>query len=138
MYDDSEKTGILTIGVRDQRITGVGHFLRKHKLDELPQLLNVLKGDMSLVGPRPEVRRYVDLYNEDQKRVLLVRPGLTDHASLEYLHENEILGNSPDPEKTYLEEIMPAKLELNKKYLQDRSVKNYFRIVGKTITRIFL
>ena len=138
MHDGSEKMGSLTVGRRDQRITRVGHFLRKYKLDELPQLLNVIKGDMSLVGPRPEVRRYVDMYNEDQKRVLLVRPGLTDHASLGFLHENELLGNSSDPERTYIEEIMPAKLELNKKYLQDRSLKNYFSIIGMTLKRIFL
>ena len=138
MYHGSKKMGDLTVGARDQRITGVGHFLRKYKLDELPQLLNVIKGEMSLVGPRPEVRKYVDLYREDQKRVLLMRPGLTDHASLEYLHENELLGNSSDPEKTYIEEIMPAKLELNKKYLEDRSLKNYFRIIGKTIKKILL
>jgi len=138
MYNDSERSGSLTIGICDHRITGVGHFLRKYKLDELPQLVNVIKGDMSLVGPRPEVRKYVDLYTGDQKSVLSVRPGLTDHASLEYINENELLGTSPDPEKTYIEEIMPAKLELNKKYLQDRSLKNYFRIIGKTLNRIFL
>ena len=138
MYRDSEKTGCLTVGSRDQRITRAGYFLRKYKLDELPQLFNVIRGDMSLVGPRPEVRKYVSHYNEDQKRVLSVRPGITDYASLEYLHENELLGSSADPEKTYIEEIMPAKLELNKKFLQDRSLKNYFRVILKTISGIFL
>jgi len=137
MYNGSEEKGSLTVGNDDQRITRTGHFLRKYKLDELPQLINIVKGEMSLVGPRPEVRKYVAFYNETQRNVLSLRPGLTDYASLEYLHENELLGNSPDPEKTYIEEIMPAKLELNKKYLQDPGLKNYFRIIGKTIIRIF-
>ncbi len=137
MYNGSEEKGSLTVGNDDQRITRTGHFLRKYKLDELPQLINIVKGEMSLVGPRPEVRKYVAFYNEPQRNVLSLRPGLTDYASLEYLHENELLGNSPDPEKTYIEEIMPAKLELNKKYLQDPGLKNYFRIIGKTIIRIF-
>jgi lipopolysaccharide/colanic/teichoic acid biosynthesis glycosyltransferase len=133
----SEKMGGLTVGKHDQRITGVGRFLRKYKLDELPQLLNVIRGDMSLVGPRPEIRKYVDLYTEDQRRVLGIRPGITDLASLEFINENELLGKSPDPEKTYIEEIMPAKLELNKKFLMDPGLKNYFNIIGKTIVRIF-
>jgi lipopolysaccharide/colanic/teichoic acid biosynthesis glycosyltransferase len=136
MRQGSEKLGSLTVGNHGHQITYIGHFLRKYKLDELPQLLNVIKGEMSLVGPRPEVREYVNLYNEEQKRVLQVRPGLTDLASLEYLDENERLDNSSDPVKTYIDEIMPAKLELNKKYLEDRSLKNYFRIIGKTITKI--
>ena len=137
MYNGSEEKGSLTVGNNDQRITRAGHLLRRYKLDELPQLINIVKGEMSLVGPRPEVRKYVDLYNEIQRNVLAVRPGLTDYASLEYLHENELLGTSPDPERTYIEEIMPAKLELNKRYLQDPGLKNYFRVIGKTMIKIF-
>jgi lipopolysaccharide/colanic/teichoic acid biosynthesis glycosyltransferase len=138
MFNGSEEMGSLTVGSNDRRITRTGRFLRKHKLDELPQLFNVIRGEMSLVGPRPEVRKYVQLYDSSQLLVLSVRPGLTDHASLEYMNENEMLGNSPDPEKTYIEEIMPAKLELNRRYLMNRSLKNYFRIIGRTIVRIFL
>ncbi|HTX87371.1 MAG TPA: sugar transferase [Bacteroidales bacterium] len=137
MKKDSDRQGQLTIGSSDQRITATGRFLRKYKLDELPQLVNVLKGDMSLVGPRPEVRKYVDLYTEEQRSVLNVRPGITDYASLEYFEENDLLAASPDPEKTYIERIMPAKLELNRKYLEDRGPGTYFRILGKTMVRIF-
>ena len=137
MRSDADKQGGLTIGVRDSRITRTGFFLRKYKLDELPQLINVLKGEMSLVGPRPELRKYVDLYSEEQKKVLAVRPGITDIASLEYINENEILGVSADPEGTYIEQIMPAKLELNRKFLEDPRLGNYFRIIGLTIKKIF-
>ena len=114
MKKNSDKLGLLTVGGRDPRITAIGFYLRKYKLDELPQLINVLIGDMSLVGPRPEVRKYVDLYNDEQKKVLLVKPGITDYASLEYFSENDLLAKSTDPEATYIKEIMPAKLNLNK------------------------
>lgn len=137
MRSDADQQGGLTIGVRDSRITRTGFFLRKYKLDELPQLINVLKGEMSLVGPRPELRKYVDFYSEEQKKVLGVRPGITDIASLEYINENEILGVSADPEGTYIEQIMPAKLELNRKFLEDPRLGNYFRIIGLTIKKIF-
>jgi lipopolysaccharide/colanic/teichoic acid biosynthesis glycosyltransferase len=137
MYIGADKLGGLTVGNHDQRITSVGYFLRKYKLDELPQLMNVLKGEMSIVGPRPELRKYVELYSEDQKKVLDVRPGITDIASLDYIDENEILGTSSDPEKTYIEQIMPAKLELNKVFLNNRSVRNYFRIIGITLKKMF-
>jgi len=137
MYSGSDKQGGLTIGARDSRITCTGFFLRKYKLDELPQLINVLKGEMSLVGPRPELRKYVDLYTVEQKKVLDVRPGITDIASLEYIHENDILGASADPERTYTEQIMPAKLELNRQYLGNARIGNYFRIIGLTMKRIF-
>lgn len=137
MRSGADKQGGLTIGARDSRITNTGFFLRKYKLDELPQLINVLKGEMSLVGPRPELRKYVDLYSEEQKNVLAVRPGITDIASLEYINENEILGASPDPERTYIEQIMPAKLELNRKFIKDPRLGNYFRIIGLTIKKIF-
>ena len=136
MVKGSEKLGSLTIGEKDERITGIGSFLRRYKLDELPQLINVIAGDMSIVGPRPEVRKYVDLYNDEQKKVLLVKPGLTDYASIEFLNENELLGKSEDPEQTYIKEIMPAKLELNKKYLLHRSVPIYFQIIGRTIRKL--
>jgi lipopolysaccharide/colanic/teichoic acid biosynthesis glycosyltransferase len=131
------KGSSITVGTRDSRITREGYMLRKYKVDELPQLFNVIRGEMSLVGPRPEVRKYVELYNEDQVKVLTVKPGITDYASLEYMRENELLGNSSDPERTYIEEIMPAKLELNRMYLENRSLRNYFRILGKTVVRIF-
>lgn len=137
MRKGSEKVGLLTVGARDARITGTGYFLRKYKLDELPQLLNVLIGDMSLVGPRPEVRKYVDLYNEEQKKVLMIRPGITDYASLEYIDENEILADSPEPEKTYIEKIMPRKLELNLKYPEEKCLLTDLKIILKTIGKVF-
>ena len=136
MFVDSDKKGLLTVGAKDSRITKVGSFIRKYKLDELPQLFNVLKGDMNLVGPRPEVRKYVDLYTEQQKEVLSVRPGITDYASIEYVNENEILAHSNNPEKTYIEEIMPHKLELNKKYLENPSLFHDLKVMAKTIIRI--
>ena len=115
----SDTKSLLTVGNRDQRITGIGFYLRKYKLDELPQLVNVLIGNMSIVGPRPEVRKYVDLYTDEQKKVLLVKPGITDYASLEYFNENELLKTSINPEETYILKIMPAKLALNKKYITE-------------------
>jgi lipopolysaccharide/colanic/teichoic acid biosynthesis glycosyltransferase len=107
MKVDSEKLGTLTVGMKDNRITSVGVFLRKLKLDEFPQFLNVLIGQMSIVGPRPEVKEYVDLYSEEQRKVLDVKPGITDYASLEYFKENELLGKSDNPRQTYIDEIMP-------------------------------
>ena len=121
----------------DQRITRIGGFLRKYKIDELPQLLNIIKGDMSVVGPRPEVRRYVELYDGRQRRVLTVRPGLTDYASLKYISESELLAKSDDPEKTYIEEIMPAKLELNLQYIDNQSLKEDFKLIFQTLFSIF-
>ena len=122
MVTDAEKLGKqITVG-NDSRITRVGKFIRKCKLDELPQLINVVKGEMSLVGPRPEVPRYVELYDEYQEQILLVQPGITDYASIEYRNENDILGNSSNPEETYIEEIMPTKIELNMKYIRNISL----------------
>ncbi|TND08099.1 MAG: wcfS [Bacteroidetes bacterium] len=138
MRPDSDKKGLLTVGGRDNRITRMGYFLRKYKIDELPQLLNVLVGDMSLVGPRPEVRKYVELYNEEQKKVLLARPGITDYASIEYVNENEILGKADDPEKVYIEEIMPAKLKLNLKYIGEMGLGTDLKIIFKTIFKVFV
>jgi lipopolysaccharide/colanic/teichoic acid biosynthesis glycosyltransferase len=133
MRPDSDKLGLLTVGGRDPRVTKSGYFIRKYKLDELPQLINVLFGEMSLVGPRPEVKKYVDLYTEEQLKVLNVRPGITDEASIAYKNENELLAKSKNPEKTYIEEIMPAKLELNKAFIQSPTFINYFRTIFNTI-----
>ena len=137
MKIDSEKHGQITVGTNDSRITKSGKFLRKYKLDELPQLMNVLKGEMSLVGPRPEVRKYVDMYSAGQKKVLDVKPGITDFASIEYADENAILEKSADPLKTYVEEVMPAKINLNMKYIQNPSLGNYFNIIFLTLKKIF-
>jgi lipopolysaccharide/colanic/teichoic acid biosynthesis glycosyltransferase len=129
----SDSEGLLTIGERDNRITRIGYFMRKTKMDELPQLLNVLKGDMSLVGPRPEVRKYTDLYTEEQRRVLSVRPGITDYASIEYVHENELLSQAEDPERMYIGKVMPDKIKLNMKYLDHYTVGEYFKIIFLTL-----
>jgi lipopolysaccharide/colanic/teichoic acid biosynthesis glycosyltransferase len=133
MRVNADKLGLLTVGGRDPRITNSGYIIRKYKLDELPQLFNVLRGEMSLVGPRPEVRKYVDLYASDQRQILRVRPGITDEASIKYKNENNLLAISENPERTYIEEIMPAKLELNKKFIQNPSLVNYFSIILRTI-----
>ena len=133
MTNNADKSGLLTIG-EDSRITKIGSFLRKYKLDEFPQLFNVLKGEMALVGPRPEVKKYVDLYNESQRKVLDVRPGITDLASIEYLDENELLGKSENPEKTYIEEVMPHKLDINLKYMAHRS---FFKNIGVLLKTVF-
>ncbi|MGE0566446.1 MAG: sugar transferase [Bacteroidia bacterium] len=137
MKRDSDKKGLLTIGGKDPRITSVGYFLRKYKLDEFPQLINVLIGDMSFVGPRPEVRKYVDLYSEEQLKVLTVKPGITDNASISYFNENEVLGKATDPEKTYIEEIMPRKLELNLEYVKNNNVLSDIALILKTFSKIF-
>lgn len=132
----ADKMSLITVGDRDPRVTRVGYYIRKYKLDELPQLWNVLKGDMSLVGPRPEVRKYVDLYTEEQKRVLSVRPGITDYASIEYVDENRLLAASQDPDKTYIEEIMPQKIALNMRYINHPTVGEYLRILFLTAKAI--
>ena len=136
MIVNAEKMGIITIGERDPRITNSGYFLRKYKLDELPQLINVLKGEMSFVGPRPEVRKYVEMYNQEQLKILTIKPGITDYASIEYINEDEILGKSSDPEKTYIEEIMPQKIKYNMKYINNKTVIEYFKIIFLTIIKI--
>ena len=132
----ADKQGLITVGGRDPRITQIGYFIRKYKLDELPQLFNVLKGDMSLVGPRPEVRKYVDLYTDEQRKVLSVRPGITDYASIEYVDENIILGQADDADRAYIEQILPDKIRYNMKYINHRSVKEYFKIIFLTIWSI--
>lgn len=136
MRAGSDKKGLLTVGGRDPRVTRVGQFVRKYKIDELPQLFNVLKGDMSLVGPRPEVRKYVELYTPEQGKVLSVRPGITDYASIEYMDENTILGQAADPDKAYVEQIMPDKIRYNMKYIENRSLKEYFKVIFLTLTHI--
>lgn len=136
MYVDADKKGLLTVGGRDPRVTPVGYYLRKFKLDELPQLFNVLFGSMSLVGPRPEVRKYVDLYNMEQKRVLDLKPGITDYASLDYINENELLAASQHPEETYIKEIMPEKLKLNLKYINEAGLMTDIHIISRTILKI--
>lgn len=136
MRPNSDKAGLLTVGAKDNRITTIGVFLRKYKIDEFPQLINVLIGDMSIVGPRPEVRKYVDMYSEEQLNVLNVRPGITDYASIEYSNENELLAKSDNPEKTYIEDVMPAKLKLNLKYISDTSLATDIKIIFKTFGKI--
>ncbi len=136
MVIGADKNSLLTVGTNDKRITGFGKILRKFKLDELPQLLNIIYGDMSIVGPRPEVRKYVNLYNKEQLHVLSIRPGLTDYASIEYIDENKILAESDDAEKMYIEKIMPHKLELNLKYIKNRSFATDMKIIFKTSFKI--
>lgn len=136
MRVNADKAGLITVGDRDPRVTRAGYYIRKYKIDELPQLLNVLIGDMSLVGPRPEVRRYVDLYTDEQRRVLSVRPGITDYASIEYVDENRLLAASDDPDSTYIHEIMPAKIALNMRYINHPTLGEYLRILFLTIKAI--
>ena len=135
MRKHSDKEGLLTIG-KDPRITSFGGFLRKYKMDELPQLFNVLIGDMSLVGPRPELKKYVDMYNEEQKKVLSIKPGITDYASIEYAQENEIIAKADNPEQLYIKEIMPAKLKLNLKYINEQNFFTDLKIIIKTIGKV--
>lgn len=133
----SEAGGQITVGGRDPRITRIGYVLRKTKLDELPQLLNIVVGEMSVVGPRPEVPRYVALYSEEQRQVLSVRPGLTSLASIAYIDENEVLGRASDPERVYVDEVMPAKLALDLRYVRERSMRLDLRIIARTALRLF-
>ena len=131
----SDKYSQITVG-KDGRITKIGSFLRKYKLDEIPQLINVLIGDMSLVGPRPEVPKYVALYTDEQKEILKVRAGITDYASIEFSDENDLLALEEEPEKAYIEKIMPKKIELNKKYLSEVSILTDIKIILLTIKKI--
>ncbi len=136
MQTNSQEKSLLTLGDKDDRITGSGTFLRKWKLDELPQLWNVLIGDMSMVGPRPELRKYVDYYTPSEMEILSVKPGITDIASLRYRDEAAILGTQPDPETYYIKKILPEKIQLNKIYFQKKNLQNYFRILFNTILSI--
>lgn len=133
MRVNSDKQGLLTVGSKDSRITKAGYFIRKYKIDELPQLINVLKGDMSFVGPRPEVRRYVDLYSEEQMKVLSVRPGITDPASIKYRNENDILSSASNPEQYYIQNIMPDKLKINIDYINTQTFFKDIKIIFQTI-----
>ena len=136
MYSESDRGSLITIGENDTRITKTGLFLRKYKIDEFPQFCNSLEGEMSIVGPRPEVRKYVDLYTPEQMKVLSVRPGLTDYASIRYVNENALLAASDDPEQTYIHEIMPDKLALNLKYIEEQSLWVDLKIILKTFAAI--
>jgi lipopolysaccharide/colanic/teichoic acid biosynthesis glycosyltransferase len=136
MYLNSESFGQLTVGMRDPRITNVGYTLRKYKLDELPQLLNVLKGDMSLVGPRPEVRKYVNMYTPEQMMVLEVSPGITDYASIQFINENQLLAKAENPDEYYINNIMPKKLEMNLQYIKSNNPFKDIILILKTIFKI--
>lgn len=136
MNMDSDKMGLLTVGDKDPRVTKVGYFLRKYKFDELPQLINVLQGTMSFVGPRPEVRKYVDYYSKDDLKILNNKPGITDLASIEYRNEAELIKKASNPEKVYIEEIMPAKLKLNKLYISNCNLLTDVKIILKTFASI--
>ena len=136
MIPNAFSKGALTVGSRDPRVTNIGFYLRKYKLDELPQLFNVFLGEMSFVGPRPEVKKYTDLYNAEQKKVLSVAPGITDYASIKFRNENELLSESDDPEKLYINQIMPEKLNLNLKYINDNNVFKDIKIIFNTFYTI--
>lgn len=133
MHVGADKKGLITVGGNDARITPSGLFIRKYKIDELVQLINVLKGDMSLVGPRPEVRKYVDMYNDEQLEVLSVRPGITDPASIKYYNENDILAQQSNPEQYYIGVIMPDKLRINREYIKNCSFTKDIKLIFKTI-----
>ena len=132
----SDRKGLLTVGGRDPRITRSGYFIRKYKIDELPQLINVLAGDMSFVGPRPEVRKYVELYTPEQMKVLSVRPGITDMASIKYSNENDLLASAPDPERYYIDVVMQDKLRINLEYIADRSLMLDIKLIFRTLFKI--
>ena len=137
MKINADKLGLITVGMKDPRITRSGTFIRKYKLDELPQLLNVFNGQMSLVGPRPEVRQYTEQYSlANQMIVLSVKPGITDLASIEYSKENELLSNVTDPEKYYVDVVMPAKIKLNLNFIENPTLSNYLRIIIMTINKL--
>ena len=131
MRRGSDKGHLITVGGRDSRITKVGYYIRKYKIDELPQLWNVLIGDMSLVGPRPEVERYVRLYTPEQRIVLSVKPGITDYASIAFSN-----GQAKDPEEMYVNEIMPKKIEYNLNFINNRTLVEYFKIIFMTLCKI--
>lgn len=136
MQIDSDKLGLLTVGDKDPRVTKVGYFLRKYKLDEFPQLINVLVGHMSFVGPRPEVQKYVNFYTEEDLQILNVKPGITDYASIKYRDEAEIIRQAKDAEKAYVEDIMPEKIKLNKEYINNNNIFIDIKIILKTFLSI--
>jgi len=136
MFINSDKKGLITVGNNDVRITKVGKFIRRYKLDELPQLINVLIGNMSIVGPRPEVEKYVLKYTDEQKKVLSVKPGITDYASIVYKNENHELSEQKNPEQYYIMHIIPKKIELNNIFIQEPTLINYFKIILLTLKEI--
>ena len=136
MRPDSDKLGLITVGGHDPRVTRSGYYIRKYTLDELPQLINVFKGDMSLVGPRPEVRKYVDMYTPAQMRVLSVRPGITSLASIRYRNENDILAVADDPDRCYVEKVMPDKLAIDLEYVGRATLWNDIRLIFSTFKEI--
>ncbi|MEY4350124.1 MAG: hypothetical protein RL078_166 [Bacteroidota bacterium] len=136
MRPNAELSGQLTVGARDPRITQAGYFIRRFKLDEFPQFINVLMGQMSIVGPRPEVPYYVSFYTDEQRKILEVKPGITDFASIEYFHENEILAAATDPQQAYIEQIMPAKIKLNERYLSNPNLAQDLKIMWLTFLKI--
>ena len=136
MVVNAEKIGGSSTADDDPRITKIGKFVRKYKLDELPQLINVLKGEMSFVGPRPEVQHYVNMFTKEEKSILMVSPGITDWASLWNSDEGAILAGSPDPERTYMEEIRPEKIRLQLKYVKERSFFTDISIILQTISKV--
>jgi lipopolysaccharide/colanic/teichoic acid biosynthesis glycosyltransferase len=138
MHVDSDRKGLLTVGDRDARITPLGYWLRKYKIDELPQLINVLGGDMSFVGPRPEVSRYVELYDNLQRRVLTMKPGITDWASIEFIDENRLLASADDPETFYIQTIIPQKITQNLKYIDHHNIWIDLKIISQTLRGIIL
>ncbi len=138
MYINSDRQGLLTVGGRDPRITPIGYFVRKYKLDELPQLWNVLIGEMSIVGPRPEVKKYVDLYTPEQRQILNARPGITDMASIIFKNENEILDKQTNPEQYYIENIIPEKIQLNHIFIKRPTLLSYFKIILLTAKKVFV
>ncbi len=138
MRPDSDKLGLITVGGRDPRVTRSGYYIRKYKLDELPQLINVFVGDMSLVGPRPEVRKYVDMYTSEQLHVLDVRPGITSLASIRYRNENDVLAASDDPERCYIERVMPDKLEIDLEYVARAGLWSDIKLIFTTFKEIIV
>lgn len=136
MRPDSDKLGLITVGGHDPRITKSGYYIRKYKLDEFPQLINVFVGDMSLVGPRPEVRKYVNMYTPEQMRVLSVRPGITSLASIRYRNENDILAASKDPDRCYIERVMPDKLAIDLEYVYRANLWNDIKLILTTFKEI--
>lgn len=132
----SDKKGLITVGGHDPRVTRSGYYIRKYKLDEFPQLINVFIGDMSLVGPRPEVRKYVDMYTPEQLRVLDVRPGITSLASLRYRNENELLAQAEDPDRCYVEKVMPDKLAIDLEYVPKANLLTDIKLIFETIASI--
>lgn len=138
MYTNVTSSSLLTIGNRDNRITRIGYWLRKYKLDELPQLINVLRGDMSLVGPRPEVRKYVNLYDDQQRYVLSIKPGITDWASVQFFNESELLEKADDPENYYIQNIIPIKISQNLKYVMKHDIFTDLKIIWLTLSKIII